>query len=124
MKLVLIMLVAVVVGLMAACSGGGMQSANAQEVVDSFNEFDLQDCHESLFTLRVGANSGIRCEVDQRTVEIYTFDGDAEALCNNLEFCRNYMSQWTTDKVYLENVMLLVYDGVDFGNALIADLQK
>ena len=123
MKLVLIMLVAVVVGLMAACSGGGMQSANAQEVVDSFNEFDLQNCDEALFTLRVGANSGIRCEVDQRTVEIYTFDGDAEALCNKLEFCRD-VSQWGAIKVYLENVMLVVYDGVDFGNALIADLQK
>jgi len=34
------------------------------------------------------------------------------------------VSQWGATKVYLENVMLVVYDGVDFGNALIADLQK
>jgi hypothetical protein len=123
MKYIQIAVVSIFVGMIIACGGGGVQFAGTQDVVDSFDEFDFQDCEGGLFAQMVGANSGIRCEVEQRTVEIYTFDGDAEALCNKLEFCRD-VSQWGATKVYLENVMLVVYDGVDFGNALIADLQK
>ena len=126
MKLILITVVGLLVGMMAACSGGsdggGIKFANAQEVADSFGEFDLQNC-EGMMAPIVGASSGITCEVDQREVEIYAFDGDAEPLCNKVEFCKD-LSQWGGIKVYLGNVMLVVYDGVDFGNALVADLKK
>ena len=122
MNYISIAVVSIFVGTIIACGGGGVQFAGAQDVVDSFDEFDFQDCEEMFFQM-VGANSGLKCKVEQRTVEVYTFDGDAEALCNKLEFCKD-VSEWGATKVYLDNVMLVVYDGGKFGNTLIADLQK
>ena len=125
MKLILITLVGLVVGLMVACGGGGIQFAGARDVVDSFNEFDFKDCQVMVYQT-VGAKSGLKCSVSQSedgTVEVYTFDGNAETLCNKNEFCQQ-LDQWGGNQVYLENVMLVVYDDMDFGNALIEDLQQ
>lgn len=134
MKLILITLVGLAVGLVVACGGGGSGSgdvggikfANAQEVVDSFNEFDLQECH-GMFASMVGADSGLSCEVEpgvfESSVEIYVFDGDAEALCNKNEFCQG-LSGFGAIQFYLGNVMLVIYHDLDFGNALVADLKK
>ena len=130
MKLILITVVGLLVGMMAACSGGsdggGIKFANAQEVVDSFNEFDLQDCHGMLANM-VGADSGLSCEVEpgvfESSVEVYVFDGDAEALCNKDEFCQG-LSGFGAMQFYLGNVMLVVYHDLDFGNDLVEDLKK
>ena len=125
MKLILITLVALVVGLMVACGGGGLQFAGAQDVVDSFDEFDFKDC-EVMFYQMVGAKSGLKCSVSQSksgSVEVYTYDGDAETLCKKLEFCQE-ATQWGGNQVFSANVMLVVYDDRDFANALIEALQQ
>jgi hypothetical protein len=125
MKSILITVVAIFVGVMVACGGGGLQFAGAQDVVNSFDEFDFKDC-EVMFYQMVGATSGLSCSVSQSEhgrVEVYAYDGDAETLCKKLEFCKE-ANQWGGIQVFSENVMLMVYDDMDLANSLIDDLQQ
>ena len=140
MKLILITFISLAVGIMVACGGGGgggLQFENAQDVVDSFDEFDFRYCEGGyLDYMWVGATSVLRCSVlqsEQGKVDVYTYDGDAETLCKKVEFCKQGRSRSVTSvggkefggiMVFTENVMLVTYDDLDFADALIEDLQQ
>jgi len=128
MKYISIAVLSIFAGIMIACGSGGVQFAGAQDVVDAFDEFDLQLCTVKIAQM-IGANSGLGCEVEGGSVEVYTFAGNAKAGCNNNEYCKilgtsDEFRLANIHNVYSGNVMLIVSGGVDLGNALIADLQE
>jgi hypothetical protein len=118
--------------MMVACGGGGLQFANAQEVVDSFNEFDVSNCYEKAYVM-VGAESGLGCSFSQPgmtssvTSEVYTYDGDAENGCKDSGWLCGAMVDESDSKgraiIFSGNVMLVVFAGADIANALLEDLQ-
>ena len=132
MKLILITLLGLVVGMMVACGGGGLQFANAQEVVDSFNEFDVSSCQEQVYAM-VGAESGLACDFSQPGMtssvgaEVYTYDGDAEKGCKDSGWwCRVSVDEADSrgkNIIFSGNVMFVVFAGADIANALLEDLQ-
>jgi hypothetical protein len=132
-KLILITVVGLIVGMMVACGGGGLQFANAQEAVESFNEFDVSNCDGQFYAM-VGANSGIACSFSQPGMtssvnsEVFTYDGDAENGCKDSGWlCRAIVDESDSKGntiIFSGNVMLVVYAGADIANALLEDLQQ
>ena len=134
MKLILITLVGLIVGMMVACGGGGLQIANAQEVVDSLNRtgWDVVNCDGQAHAM-VGADSGLGCTAGPRgktgvAIEVYTYDGDAEKGCKDSGWwCRASVDEADSrDKniIFSGNVMFVVFAGADIANALLEDMQK
>ena len=137
MKLILITVVGLIVGLMIACGGGGLQFANAQEVVDSFNEsggeWDVVDCEGKAHAM-VGADSGLGCIAAPRgqkfgvSIEVYSYDGDAEKGCKDSGWlCRGIVDESDSKGntiIFSGNVMMVVYARASIANDLLEDLQQ
>ena len=123
MKLILITLVGLIVGMMVACGGGGLQIANAQEVVDSLNRtgWDVVNCDGQAHAM-VGADSGLGCTAGPRgktgvAIEVYTYAGDAKKGCDDSGWlCRALVDEADSEErtiIFSGNVMLVIHWGND-----------
>ena len=128
------LLVVVAIGLLMvlACSERALDEPsfeNAMTVLESLDKHEVAECSGQIY-VTVGANSGIRCQLDPSKIpfEVYTFDGPAENLCASNSFCKEASDESEVDETlamrFFGNVMFVTFndDNANLAEALLDDL--